>query len=665
MRISQYMSRIFFTTGMLIFGCNSTLETRPSIVTADNNAAFCQSWSSTDLPKIDYPSAPPAISATRFHPLQSLTPYVNAALFNKEQKLLDEKDGNLIVPYLQSLVDNSVLTMNNGLATLPYNTPTPQIPAPFISGMAQGGLLFVAAVAYKTTHSALALAIAKGALKSFALPFSEGGINAPSPKGGSGAWYLEYASSHLTQDKLLYVLNGFLFGLMMLEKTNDLQLGADLPELESLLANGLATINNAAVLKQFENRFEWTFYDLTKHNRAQAHYHAYQSLLLRHFGCSGNKTAGAYGAKWMQWYKAKMPYTLSRRSLNGNVLLDLFHFKGIYPHSYLRDEPPAEFVASVGNTRTTIISGILKGSSSPQGILHFQGNLETASFSNDIDTLDVFWHHVAWIGLPSRFPVFRFSNIRNMPSATLGRWWNCQSDQKASPASLSGRLAANGDIYSANFRDVSISTEWQDNPNRCFHLESPELLPSRVKVTDWRDRWKAGYRFAAITQKTDEQWKDFYITSPDELEGYRKSQGILSFKVPNYIDTRKYPLLFLPIQLGKLEALRIEFSTGDSRSGRYWPTFYNYSQSLVLSFESFPDETTGQIKTIFLRAYLPDNVRVGKIIRVGAPVFLSGVEGLLSNLDFEYQAPNQYSTQLNNTPIFNIPRLYFKKMSAK
>lgn len=130
-----------------------------------------------------------------------------ALIYYREVK--DKGKKQLFLNCANWLVDN--LSDKGEFSVWEYKFPEPtyHLPAPWVSGMAQGLGIKVLALAHKMTLQEKFMDAALRALKAFLVPVEEKGVLCVDKKDG-GWWYEEYASPTSIRS---YVLNGHIFAL--------------------------------------------------------------------------------------------------------------------------------------------------------------------------------------------------------------------------------------------------------------------------------------------------------------------------------------------------------------------------------------------------------------------------------------------------------------------
>lgn len=619
-----------------------------------------------NLPLPDhYPLAPPDLRP--FHPLQAMMPYL-VALDNRalQGKIRKNVDGPAIAALLDWLENSGNLTRRDGLAVLEYPVATEQIPAPFISSMTQAGLTYLASVGYALTGEKKYLDLAREALAAFQVDYRNGGVKVRDEAYGGHDWYEEYATPALEPKNLLFVLNGFLYALHTLAKTLELNIPEQQPALSAIYEEGLRALK--AALPAYETSWGWSLYDRLGNNRASANYHMYQALLLREIAerekdADLRKTA----ERWWSFYKDKMPFYLFPPAPKKPSQLQYLHLKGVYPHYYNRDEYITTLVCRSSSEKKTVVRPEVRAAFiSPSGTIKDTQNMEQALLPADTQNMDIWWYdRIEILGIPNlyRMDTLSIAPVSSFSEKNVGQWIDCSKVNSPSEDLSVGETNISG-IVVGTIEDKVSGQPWQKWTHHCVRL-FPQILPTRLQIRPAKDQVRAAFRGEQTDLEPGEGWHLFKIRSSEGLAGYQANQIALIVQGLQ-IDPAVYPLIEIPLLMKGGTSMTVDgISPDGSRISRYTlidgPR--NDIQSVLLNWESFPGYQKKLITTLDLRINVGEDERGGSIA-LGPITLMSGVEGLLTNLDFVEKEPGLYETSLNKNFRLGFPSVFYKIVSA-
>jgi hypothetical protein len=619
-----------------------------------------------NLPLPDhYPSAPPDIRP--FHPLQTLMPYL-VALDNRalQGKIVKDVDGPALAALLDWLESSRNLIRRDGMAVLEYPVGTEQIPAPFISSMTQAGLTYLASAGYALTGKKKYLDLAREALTAFQLDYRKGGVKVRDEAYGGHDWYEEYATPALEPKNLLFVLNGFLYALHTLAKTLELNIPEQRPVLSAIYEEGLRALR--AALPAYETSWGWSLYDRLGNNRASANYHMYQTLLLREIAereqdANLRKTA----ERWWSFYKEKMPFYLFPSVHKKQSQLQYLHLKGVYPHFYNRDEYITTLVCRSSSGEKTVVRPDVRAAFiSPSGMIQDTQNMEQALLPADTKNMDIWWYdRTEILGLPN---LYRMDTLSSAPVSffsekKVGQWIDC-SRVNSPPEDLSAGETNIPGIVVGTIEDKVPGQPWQKWTHHCVLL-FPQILPSRLQIRPAKNQVRTTFRGEPTGLEPGEGWHLFKILSSEGLAGYQANQIALIVQ-GLHIDPTAYPLIEIPLLMKGGTSMTVDGISPDGSSiSRYTliDGSRNDIQSVLMNWESFPGYQKKLISTLDLRINLGEGEQ-GGAIALGPITLISGVEGLLTNLDFVEKEPGIYETSLNKNFRLGFPSVFYKIVSA-
>lgn len=178
----------------------------------------------------------------------------------------------------------------------PYDFPlrTPRVPAPFISGLAQGQALSVLARAYQITGSAHTLEVAQRAANSFLYSVEDGGLL--TVYSDTACFFEEVAAA-----PKISILNGCLYALFSLWEFLSVSPDAALQRVCENCIRGIE-----ATLPEYDLGW-WSRYSTgLRWNIAPVYYHTTHIRQLRHLShVLNNRTFGDYADRWDGYYQSR------------------------------------------------------------------------------------------------------------------------------------------------------------------------------------------------------------------------------------------------------------------------------------------------------------------------------------------------------------------------
>ncbi len=200
---------------------------------------------------------------------------------------------NVFMRCARWLEDNAVEERDQRFLVWPYTYPlrTPPVPAPWISGMAQGQALSVLARSFKKTGSKATAEAATKVSRSFLYTVAEGGVIT---RFADGTCFIE----EIACEPALHILNGCLYGLYGLFEY--LSLFPD-PHLQAVMDATVAGIESR--LPAFDTGY-WSRYSLgVRWHLAPVYYHKVHIRQLQYFGGLINRPAFSSCADRWQKYE--------------------------------------------------------------------------------------------------------------------------------------------------------------------------------------------------------------------------------------------------------------------------------------------------------------------------------------------------------------------------
>lgn len=672
--------KIFFITFIILinfYGCMKSFQIQREI--AETKAvkiipAFCKEC----LPdskiislakfKVDcqYPANPEVKSRSAnkgsFHPLLTLEPYLttldNRAMLNI---IYREVDGKAIADLVDWLESSGHLIRHNGMILLQYPFPIENVPAPFISSMAQAELVYLASVSYVLTGRKRDIDLARGALASFEVDYRDGGVLVMDTDFGGNPWYLEYANPTINRGQLLFVLNGFVHALHILAKTMELNLTEEMPRLPIIYRQGLKGLKDA--VSAYELPWGWSMYDRTGENRATAGYHLYQSILLKEIATrEEDSLLSTIAGRWISFYTYKLPYLNITSSSPKNEFNIFIHFKGIYPHSYLSEEGTSTFLYESDSGKKKAVRAMTTNSfNSTVGNVHFSQNVEFAEILSKAKKIQVWWEN-DWLGLPSVYKMFDVDNYAlKKENISLGRWISV-NDLDSGSEDLKGLRTNRYDIIYSKLSDRNLYQSWLENPKRKIRLKKG-FMPSRQILSLKQDQLVVGFRGKYGDKGPGKSWHTIKIIPAAKLSGYQANRVLIQLKRLN-INPSIYPYMELPLLVSQATSVVIAAVLSDgSRIARNFPINDSRKeiQKLIINWESFPRFQNKPIHKVDIRIILPEDNRSDEMAFC-TPTLVSGVEGFLSILDCTAEKPGVFLTELNHNTRIGLPAAYFKML---
>jgi heparosan-N-sulfate-glucuronate 5-epimerase len=180
----------------------------------------------------------------------------------------DEQDREAFMTQAYWLVSHETRFADDaGGWPIPYPALDYDTPESWLSALTQGNAISVLVRAYQLTHEEAFLAVARRAVRTYALDIRDGGVS--TTVGENGIFFEEVAAYPVS-----HVLNGYIFALFGLYDyvflTGDAQTAA-------LIQRSLATLHE--MIDQFDLGY-WSCYDLLRRNPAPLFYHDQHSVLL-------------------------------------------------------------------------------------------------------------------------------------------------------------------------------------------------------------------------------------------------------------------------------------------------------------------------------------------------------------------------------------------------